>query len=77
MADMKAELEKGFEKAQALFDDVKVRVHLAGMDAKEEWNKLEPRVTEEFGKFKGDWTKASKTAIDEIVGALEKLKAKL
>ena len=75
--NLKDELQKGLEKVEALVDDVKVRVHLAGMDAKDEWNKLEPRVTEELQGIKQDFNKVSKSALDELVGALEKLRAKL
>ncbi|MBK6693562.1 MAG: hypothetical protein IPG50_15345 [Myxococcales bacterium] len=77
MSEIKAELEKSVERAQALIDDVKVRIHLASMDAKDEWNKLEPRVLTELGAVKRDVANASKSAIDELVGALEKLRAKL
>lgn len=75
--DTKADLQKGLEKAQALFDDVKVRIHLAGMDAKDEWNKLEPKVTQELETVKRDLSSASHAAVEEVVGALEKLRAKL
>lgn len=77
MSDLKAELEKGLADAQALVDDVKVRVHLAGMDAKDEWNKLEPKVTQQLTTLKRDLSTATKDAVDDLVGALEKLRAKL
>jgi len=77
MSDLKTELEKGISEAQALVDDVKVRVHLAGMDAKDEWNKLEPKVTAQLTSLKRDLSSATKDAVDDLVGALEKLRAKL
>ena len=77
MSDLKTELEKGISEAQALVDDVKVCVHLAGMDAKDEWNKLEPKVTAQLTSLKRDLSSATKDAVDDLVGALEKLRAKL
>lgn len=75
--NLKAELQKGLDRIETLVDDVKVRVHLAGMDAKDEWNKLEPRVTSELEGLKRDFSTVSKSAIEELTHALEKLRAKL
>ena len=66
MSDLKTELEKGISEAQALVDDVKVRVHLAGMDAKDEWNKLEPKVTAQLTSLKRDLSSATKDAVDDL-----------
>jgi hypothetical protein len=45
--DVKNEVSKGIEKLTMLRDEVKLHIHLASLDAKQEWNdKLEPRINE-------------------------------
>jgi hypothetical protein len=44
---IKAEVDKNLQKLQTLRDEVKVRLHLASLEAKTEWDeKLEPKVFE-------------------------------
>jgi hypothetical protein len=45
-ADLKEELKKGLQGLQTLRDEVRVRLHLGSLDAKEEWNRLEPHLLE-------------------------------
>jgi hypothetical protein len=42
--DLKAEMKKGVDLLRTLRDEVKVKLHLAGMDAKDQWAKLEPEL---------------------------------
>ena len=45
--DVKAEVNKGIERLGTLRDEVKLHLHLASLDAKQEWDeKLEPRINE-------------------------------
>lgn len=37
-------LRKGIDELEQLRDEIKLRLHLAGMDATTAWNKLEPRL---------------------------------
>ncbi len=50
--ELKDELQKGLEHLKSLRDEVRVRLHLAGMDAKDEWNKLEPHLFDVEQKLK-------------------------
>jgi hypothetical protein len=42
--DIKSELEKSVKTLRELRDEVRVKLHLAGMDVKDEWNRLEPQL---------------------------------
>jgi hypothetical protein len=74
--DLKKELEKRLATLQSLRDEVRVRMHLANMDLKEQWKKLEPHL-EEVEKKAGELTDASKTALTEAVKRLEKFRGSL
>jgi hypothetical protein len=66
-----------WEKLQTLRDEVRLKMHLAGMDAKDEWNKLEalmPDMQREVEKAVGTTMQAS---IDDVIKRLEKLRASL
>jgi hypothetical protein len=42
--ELKAELDKTVAHLQALREEARVKVHLAGLEAKDRWNKLEPEL---------------------------------
>lgn len=75
-AELKKELEKGVTRLQTLRDEVRVRLHLAGMDLKEQWKKLEPHL-EEVEKKAADVTDDARAMLGEAVKKLEKLRASL
>ena len=80
MAEMKTELKKELEKnlnlLHTLRDEVRVRLHLAGMDLKEQWNKLEPHL-EDAEKKAGEVTEDARAAVGDAVKKLQKLRASL
>lgn len=41
---MRKEIEQRRAELETLRDEIRVRMHLAGMEAKERWSKLEPRI---------------------------------
>ena len=71
MKNLKAELEKSVSLLKTLRDEARVKLHLAGMDAKKKWNELEPHLdaVEDAAKHA---TEASRTA---VVKGVESLKA--
>jgi hypothetical protein len=75
-AELKKELAKGVTRLQTLRDEVRVRLHLAGMDLKDQWNKLEPHL-EEVEKKAEEVSDDARTAVAEAVKKLEKLRASL
>lgn len=76
-ADVKNELNKSLEKLATLRDEAKLHIHLAALDAKQEWDeKLDPKITELQGSAQqlGD---ASKEKVQELVKSVEDFVAKL
>jgi len=45
-ADMRRQLKTALTEIQGLRDEIRVKIHLAGMDARDAWTKLEPRIYE-------------------------------
>jgi hypothetical protein len=74
--DLKDELKKGLDHLQTLRDEVRVRLHLAGLDAKNEWNKLEPHLFEVEQAAK-EASEASRRALTDAVARLKKLRESL
>ena len=65
---------------ETLRDEIRVRIHLAGMEAKDSWNELEPRLTalEAQAKDARDQaTHAVKETATELVASLKKLRDRL
>ncbi|WP_437924938.1 hypothetical protein WMF37_38825 [Sorangium sp. So ce291] len=70
-SELKSDLTKSLESLQTLRDEIRVRLHLAGMEAKDAWNKLEPTLLD-AEKLAGDVSETSRSALHDI---LEKVKA--
>jgi len=75
-AELKRELEKGVTRLQTLRDEVRVRLHLAGMDLKDQWKKLEPQL-EEVEKKAEEASDEARAVLAEAMKKLEKLRASL
>lgn len=80
-------LEREIELVAQLRDELKVQVHLAKADAKDEWNKLEGRwlsVQDEFKRVSED-TKtplkelgtSARSVLDELKAGYERVKSNL
>jgi hypothetical protein len=69
--DLKAELEKSVSLLKTLRDEARVKLHLAGMDAKSKWKELEPHLdaVEDAAKQASDASHAA------VVKGVESLKA--
>jgi ribosome-associated translation inhibitor RaiA len=74
--DVKNEVTKGLDKLTMLRDEAKLHLHLATLDAKQEWDKLEPRIDELQAKA-AELTETSKTAVHELVDRVESFVTKL
>ena len=74
--ELKNELKKGLTQLQTLRDEVRVRLHLASMDIKDQWNKLEPHLLD-VEKKATDASEASRTLIHDAVKKLETFRASL
>ena len=74
--ELKAEIEKTLGLMRTLRDEVRVKVHLADMDAKRAWNKLEPYLSE-VERTASDFGEATRTAASEAVKRLTELRSSL
>jgi lipid II:glycine glycyltransferase (peptidoglycan interpeptide bridge formation enzyme) len=74
--ELKKELEKNLTLLQTLRDEVKVHVHLASMELKDQWNKLEPHL-DDVEKKAAEVTDEARKALGEAVQKLQKLRASL
>ncbi len=57
----------------ALRDEIRLQIHLGGMDAKSEWTKLEPEVEEAINDAAHDADDAMKTLIGRLTGLRKRL----
>ena len=76
--------KRTWAKLQTLRDEVRVKLHLAGMDARVEWNRLEalmPDMEKEMETTAADLSKATRaqfrTSLDDAIRTLEKIRASL
>jgi hypothetical protein len=69
--DLKAEMKRGVDLLKTLRDEIKVKLHLAGMDVRDQWAKLEPELSK-VERAAEQATESSKKLMDD---ALKRLKA--
>lgn len=74
--ELKQEIQKSLGLMCTLRDEIRVRLHLASLDAKEEWRKLEPELAD-IERAASDLTEATGTAIAQTVKRLSKLRSSL
>lgn len=75
--NIKAEVEKNITKLAGLRDEVKVKLHLATLDAKQEWdNKIAPHVLDAETAAK-NVTGDAKAKLDEAIASVERFLGKL
>lgn len=72
-----SEFEKNVAQLRALRDEIRLKAHLAKMDVKDRWRELEPRVTAVVEQAAKSASEASRTAVEEAIQALEKLRKSL
>jgi hypothetical protein len=74
--ELKTEIQKSIGLMRTLRDEIRVKLHLAGLDAKEEWKKLEPQVAE-VERAACELTEATRAAVTDAVKRLTKLRSTL
>jgi hypothetical protein len=74
--DLKNEMKKSLELLRTLRDEVRVQLHLGGMEAKQRWEQLEPRL-EQVEQAAKEVTDASRAAVGEAVKTLKELRDSL
>lgn len=68
--DLKMEMQKSIDLMKTLRDEVRVSLHLAGMEAKTRWSRLESNLVE-VERAAHDATDASRRAVAEAVAAVQ------
>lgn len=72
-AKVRKDIEAAIDDLEQLADEVRVKLHLAGMDARDAWDKtIEPRL-EQARRHAKEATDASQAAIDDAVTAIREL----
>ncbi|HEU4409645.1 MAG TPA: hypothetical protein VFS43_30600 [Polyangiaceae bacterium] len=75
--DLKNEIGNSLTRLQTLRDEVRVRLHLAGMDAKDRWDEIESHLADverSAGQISDASRAAIKQAIERVEGFLDSLK---
>ena len=71
--DKRSAFEKIKDDLRQMADEVRLKVHLGGMEAKELWEKLEPKIA----KFEQDTSRETANAADALTGGVDKIGAEL
>jgi len=77
---IKEEFGKTWKLLATLRDELRVKMHLATLDARDKFAELEKRadaVTRDVDKMAHTVEDTTRTAVDEVVGELKKLKASI
>ena len=74
--DLKAEARRTLEEIRTLRDEVRVQLHLASMDAKDQWKKLEPHVAD-AEKLATDIGETSRAALSDVLRRIRKFRASI
>ncbi|MCU0687356.1 MAG: hypothetical protein MUF34_34775 [Polyangiaceae bacterium] len=74
--ELKHEVTQGLERLQTLRDEVRVRLHLAGMDVKDRWNELEPHLLD-AERAAQQFSDASKAKLTQALERLESFRSSL
>ena len=71
------ETKKNLDRLRALRDEVRVKMHLAKMEAKDRWRDLEPTVTALVDEADKGATDLTRGVVTDAISALEKLRASI
>ena len=73
---LRDDIKKSLDLIRALRDEVRLQLHLAGMDAKARWRNLEPRL-EAVEKAAQEATDSSRQTVQETANLLKEFLASL
>jgi hypothetical protein len=74
---LRSELQRSAALLRTLRDEVRVQLHLGGLEAQAQWRLLEPRLESAFERAKVDASEASRRALHELTRTLRKLRETL
>lgn len=68
--ELKTELKRSLDVLATMRDEVRVRVHLAGMEVKDQWRELEKELSQAQETASKAASAATKSALDETLKKL-------
>jgi F0F1-type ATP synthase membrane subunit b/b' len=74
--EIRQELERSLEELQTIRDELRVKVHLAGMEAKDKWKELEPNLEHAEDELK-DAARKFRDALADLKSSFGTLRDKL
>ncbi len=74
--DLRQQLNKSLDELKHLRDEIRVKLHLASMDAKSRWEKLEPRFTEAEQHVR-DAGERARHAVADVIKAFKSFSSSL
>jgi hypothetical protein len=72
--DVKSELERTAKALRELRDEVRLQMHLGGLEAKHEWSRLEPRLEATLERAAADISEATRRTLVEVTEAVRRLR---
>jgi len=72
---MNPAMKKSLDRLQELRDEVRVKIHLAKMDAKDTWNEIEAQLPAVEKAAEDTSNAAARAAVDGAIKRLEALRA--
>lgn len=74
--ELESDIKSGLLHLTQLRDEIRVKLHLAGMDAKDAWAKLEPKV-DEAERLAHEVSDVTKKAVDDMVARVREFRRSL
>jgi hypothetical protein len=74
--DIKAEFHRDLDAMRTLRDEIRVKLHLAKLDAKDEWNLLEPQLAA-IDHAADEFSEATYKKLNHVMTRLTALKASI
>jgi hypothetical protein len=72
--ELKHEMKKSVELLQRLRDEIGLKIHLAGMDAKDQWNRILTQLEEVEQAAEKTTSETTRHALDEAIKKLQKFR---
>ena len=72
--DLKSELERSATLMRTLRDEILVQVHLGTLEAKTEWNRVEPLIAQALERAAAEVSEKSRAALAEAMQAAKRFR---
>jgi hypothetical protein len=73
---LKQEFARTLQSARTLRDQIRVEIHLAGLDAQDRWKQLEPQL-DDVERFGSDASEAARAAASKVARSFEDFRTNL